>query len=133
MVEEKKKPKRQYQVWKGSNEEKLEPLTNITDDPRIRLLSRLYARKRKELKEKDKLKFNIQRSFGHLLVLLLCNEPLSFTERFIKAFAHDLQVSLLILDSSVLAPYLSEVFGEEDSENESDEEHGESGEELLLN
>ncbi|KAI3717711.1 hypothetical protein L1987_69489 [Smallanthus sonchifolius] len=28
-----------------------------------------------------------------------------YRERFIKAFAHDLQVSLLILDSSVLAPY----------------------------
>jgi hypothetical protein len=26
------------------------------DDPRIRLLNRLYARKRKELKERDKLK-----------------------------------------------------------------------------
>lgn len=37
-------------------EEKLEPLKNITDDPRIRLLNRLYARKRKELKEKEKLK-----------------------------------------------------------------------------
>ncbi|CAM8974428.1 unnamed protein product [Rhodiola kirilowii] len=39
-----------------TEEEKLEPLKNITDDPRIRLLNRLYARKRKELKEKDKLK-----------------------------------------------------------------------------
>jgi hypothetical protein len=37
-------------------EEKLEPLRNITDDPRIRLLNRLYARKRKELKEREKLK-----------------------------------------------------------------------------
>ncbi|GKB98050.1 SKP1-like protein 21 isoform X2 [Tanacetum coccineum] len=39
-----------------TEEEKLEPLKNITDDPRIRLLNRLYARKRKELKEKEKLK-----------------------------------------------------------------------------
>ena len=39
-----------------SQEEKLEPLRNITDDPRIRLLNRLYARKRKELKEREKLK-----------------------------------------------------------------------------
>ena len=37
-------------------EEKLEPLRNITDDPRIRLLNRLYARKRKELKDREKLK-----------------------------------------------------------------------------
>ncbi|KAG2709845.1 hypothetical protein I3760_05G260500 [Carya illinoinensis] len=39
-----------------TEEEKLEPLRNITDDPRIRLLNRLYARKRKELKEREKLK-----------------------------------------------------------------------------
>lgn len=37
-------------------EEKLEPLKNTTDDLRIRLLNRLYARKRKELKEREKLK-----------------------------------------------------------------------------
>ena len=37
-------------------EEKLEPLKNTTDDPRIRLLNRLYAKKRKELKERQKLK-----------------------------------------------------------------------------
>ncbi|KAI4320011.1 hypothetical protein MLD38_033539 [Melastoma candidum] len=39
-----------------TEEEKLEPLRNITDDPRIRLLNRLYARKRKELIEQKKLK-----------------------------------------------------------------------------
>ncbi|XP_058082009.1 SKP1-like protein 21 isoform X1 [Magnolia sinica] len=39
-----------------TEEEKLEPLRNTADDPRIRLLNRLYARKRKELKEKEKLK-----------------------------------------------------------------------------
>lgn len=39
-----------------TEEEKLEPLRNMTDDPRIRLLNRLYARKRKELKEREKLK-----------------------------------------------------------------------------
>lgn len=33
-------------------EEKLEPLKNINDDPRIRLLNRLYAKKRKELQER---------------------------------------------------------------------------------
>ena len=37
-------------------EEKLEPLKNVNDDPRIRLLNRLYAKKRKELKEQQKLK-----------------------------------------------------------------------------
>lgn len=39
-----------------TEEEKLEPLRNITDDPRIRLLNRLYAKRRKELKEKEKSK-----------------------------------------------------------------------------
>ncbi|XP_027334231.1 SKP1-like protein 21 isoform X2 [Abrus precatorius] len=39
-----------------TEEEKLEPLRNITADPRIRLLNRLYAKKRKELKEREKLK-----------------------------------------------------------------------------
>lgn len=39
-----------------TEEEKLEPLRNITDDPRIRLLNRLYAKRRKELRERDKLK-----------------------------------------------------------------------------
>lgn len=39
-----------------TEEEKLEPLVNRTDDPRIRLLNRLYARKRKELKVREKSK-----------------------------------------------------------------------------
>ncbi|CAB4300388.1 unnamed protein product [Prunus armeniaca] len=39
-----------------TEEEKLEPLKNSTDDPRIRLLNRLYARKRRELQEREKLK-----------------------------------------------------------------------------
>ncbi|XP_074291511.1 SKP1-like protein 21 [Silene latifolia] len=39
-----------------TEEEKLEPLKNVTDDPRIRLLNRLYARKRKELKEREQKK-----------------------------------------------------------------------------
>ncbi|TVU48667.1 hypothetical protein EJB05_08311 [Eragrostis curvula] len=39
-----------------TEEEKLEPLKNINDDPRIRLLNRLYAKKRKELHERQKLK-----------------------------------------------------------------------------
>ncbi|KZV57646.1 hypothetical protein F511_03106 [Dorcoceras hygrometricum] len=36
-----------------TEEEKLEPIKNTMDDPRIRLLNRLYARKRKELKERE--------------------------------------------------------------------------------
>ncbi|XP_043696690.1 SKP1-like protein 21 isoform X3 [Telopea speciosissima] len=43
-----------------TEEEKLEPLRNTADDPRIRLLNRLYARKRKELKEKEKMKQNVE-------------------------------------------------------------------------
>jgi hypothetical protein len=34
----------------------LEPLENINDDPTIRLLNRLYAKKRKELQERQRLK-----------------------------------------------------------------------------
>lgn len=41
-----------------TEEEKLEPVKMSTDDPRIRLLNRLYARKRKELQEKKLLKNN---------------------------------------------------------------------------
>ncbi|CAI9092257.1 OLC1v1027450C1 [Oldenlandia corymbosa var. corymbosa] len=39
-----------------TEEEKLEPLRNWGDDPHIRLLNRLYARKRKELEERKRLK-----------------------------------------------------------------------------
>ncbi|KAL3649559.1 SKP1-like protein 21 [Castilleja foliolosa] len=39
-----------------TEEEKLEPIKNTMDDPRIRLLNRLYARKRKELEERERLK-----------------------------------------------------------------------------
>ncbi|KAI0489307.1 hypothetical protein KFK09_029149 [Dendrobium nobile] len=39
-----------------TEEEKLEPLRNATNDPRIRLLNRLYAKKRKELKERQRMK-----------------------------------------------------------------------------
>jgi hypothetical protein len=42
--------------FKLVQEEKLEPIKNTIDDPRIRLLNRLYARKRKELKERDRMK-----------------------------------------------------------------------------
>ncbi|KAK3122976.1 hypothetical protein QOZ80_8AG0621410 [Eleusine coracana subsp. coracana] len=39
-----------------TEEEKLEPLENFNDDPTIRLLNRLYAKKRKELQERQRLK-----------------------------------------------------------------------------
>lgn len=41
----------------------MEPLKNTTDDPRIRLLNRLYAKKRKELKEREKLKVAVSNFF----------------------------------------------------------------------
>ncbi|KAL4570000.1 hypothetical protein LXL04_025649 [Taraxacum kok-saghyz] len=48
-----------------------------------------------------------------------------YRERFVRALARDLQVPLLVLDSSVLAPY---DFGEDNAENESDDES--AGEEM---
>lgn len=48
-----------------TEEEKLEPIKNTIDDPRIRLLNRLYARKRKELKERDRLK-NVETEEEHV-------------------------------------------------------------------
>ncbi|XP_029127991.1 SKP1-like protein 21 isoform X2 [Cajanus cajan] len=47
-----------------TEEEKLEPLKNTTDDPRIRLLNRLYAKKRKELRERERLK-NVEAEEEH--------------------------------------------------------------------
>ncbi|KAI3449199.1 hypothetical protein Pfo_005864 [Paulownia fortunei] len=47
-----------------TEEEKLEPIKNTMDDPRIRLLNRLYARKRKELNERERLK-NIEVEEDH--------------------------------------------------------------------
>ncbi|KAK4266846.1 hypothetical protein QN277_023712 [Acacia crassicarpa] len=47
-----------------TEEEKLEPLKNTTDDPRIRLLNRLYAKKRKELRERERLK-NVEAEDEH--------------------------------------------------------------------
>ncbi|XP_073040891.1 SKP1-like protein 21 isoform X1 [Primulina eburnea] len=43
-----------------TEEEKLEPIKNTMDDPRIRLLNRLYARKRKELKEREERLKNVE-------------------------------------------------------------------------
>lgn len=64
-------------------------------------------------------------SSGRILLQSIPGTEL-YRERFVRALARDLQVPLLILDSSVLAPY---DFGEDNSENESDDEHGE-GEEM---
>ncbi|RAL51423.1 unnamed protein product [Cuscuta campestris] len=60
-----------------TEEEKLEPLRNMTDDPRIRLLNRLYARKRKELKERKKLK-NVETEEGQCLDERSVDDLLSF-------------------------------------------------------
>ncbi|CAA7016912.1 unnamed protein product [Microthlaspi erraticum] len=64
-----------------TEEEKLEPLKNTMDDPRIRLLNRLYAKKRKELKERERLK-NVeveehvdQRSVDDLLSFINGRDP----------------------------------------------------------
>lgn len=50
-------------------EEKLEPLQNRYDDPHVRRLNILYARKRKELQEKKKLKVN----FTRIAILFVSN------------------------------------------------------------
>ncbi|KAG2661586.1 transitional endoplasmic reticulum ATPase TER94-like isoform X4 [Panicum virgatum] len=47
-------------------------------------------------------------------------------ERFVRALAHELRVPLLVLDSSVLAPY---DYGEDYSESEVEDEHAESEDE----
>ncbi|CDP05173.1 unnamed protein product [Coffea canephora] len=60
-----------------TEEEKLEPLRNLTDDPRIRLLNRLYARKRKELKERAKVK-NVEVEEEQLVDERPVDELLSF-------------------------------------------------------
>ncbi|RZC01793.1 SKP1-like protein 21, partial [Glycine soja] len=51
-----------------NSEEKLEPLRNITADPRIRLLNRLYAKKRKELKERGRLKISVVSGLLHICI-----------------------------------------------------------------
>ncbi|KAJ1281057.1 hypothetical protein BS78_04G279100 [Paspalum vaginatum] len=49
-----------------------------------------------------------------------------YRERFVRALAHELRVPLLVLDSSVLAPYDN---GEDYSESEEEDEHAESEDE----
>jgi hypothetical protein len=44
-----------------TEEEKLEPIRNVTNDPSIRLLNRLYAKKKKELlEEPGRIKMNVE-------------------------------------------------------------------------
>ncbi|CAA2965484.1 AAA+-type ATPase [Olea europaea subsp. europaea] len=65
-------------------------------------------------------------SSGRILLQSIPGTEL-YRERLVRALARDLQVPLLMLDSSVLAPYaLSEGYS---SESESDEDNAESGEE----
>ena len=59
-------------------EEKLEPLKNINDDPRIRLLNRLYAKKRKELQERQKLKVILIYFTCFACFDMLCNDVYLF-------------------------------------------------------
>ncbi|KAG9451211.1 hypothetical protein H6P81_011176 [Aristolochia fimbriata] len=65
-------------------------------------------------------------SSGRILIQSIPGTEL-YLERLVRALAQDLQVPLLLLDSSVLSPH---DFGEEcESESETDEENEESGEE----
>ncbi|KAA8528933.1 hypothetical protein F0562_033579 [Nyssa sinensis] len=64
-------------------------------------------------------------SSGRILLQSIPGTEL-YRERLVKALARDLQVPLMVLDSSVLASY---DFGEACSESESDDDNAESGEE----
>ncbi|KAJ4871558.1 SKP1-like protein 20 [Raphanus sativus] len=64
-----------------TEEEKLEPLKNTMDDPGIRLLNRLNAKKRKELKERERLKnveveeHAVERSVDDLISFINGGDP----------------------------------------------------------
>ncbi|XP_044951187.1 uncharacterized protein LOC123401436 isoform X3 [Hordeum vulgare subsp. vulgare] len=64
-------------------------------------------------------------SGGRILLQSLPGTEL-YRERLVRALAHELRVPLLVLDSSILAPY---DFGEDYSESEEEDEHGESEDE----
>uniref|UniRef100_A0A0D9WNI6 AAA+ ATPase domain-containing protein n=1 Tax=Leersia perrieri TaxID=77586 RepID=A0A0D9WNI6_9ORYZ len=64
----------------------------------------------------------LQSSGGRILLQSLPGTEL-YRERLVKALAHELRVPLLVLDSSVLAPY---DFGEDCSESEEEDDHAES-------
>ncbi|XAR53219.1 Adenosinetriphosphatase [Bertholletia excelsa] len=91
-----------------------------------KLLVECAASHLKNKKWTTKYGANLISSSGRILLQSVPGTEL-YRERLVKALAHDLQVPLLVLDSSVLAPY---DFGEDcPSESESDDDNVESGEE----
>uniref|UniRef100_A0A0D9YY88 AAA+ ATPase domain-containing protein n=1 Tax=Oryza glumipatula TaxID=40148 RepID=A0A0D9YY88_9ORYZ len=67
----------------------------------------------------------LQSSGGRILLQSLPGTEL-YRERLVRALAHELQVPLLVLDSSVLAPY---DYGDDYSESDEEDEHDESEDE----
>ncbi|KAK3159100.1 hypothetical protein QOZ80_2AG0145700 [Eleusine coracana subsp. coracana] len=67
----------------------------------------------------------LQSSGGRILLQSSPGTEL-YRERLVRALAHELRVPLLVLDSSVLAPY---DYGEDYSESEEEDEHAESEDE----
>ncbi|KAK3155288.1 hypothetical protein QOZ80_2BG0201260 [Eleusine coracana subsp. coracana] len=67
----------------------------------------------------------LQSSGGRILLQSSRGTEL-YRERLVRALAHELRVPLLVLDSSVLAPY---DYGEDYSESEEEDEHAESEDE----
>uniref|UniRef100_A0A0E0K595 AAA+ ATPase domain-containing protein n=1 Tax=Oryza punctata TaxID=4537 RepID=A0A0E0K595_ORYPU len=67
----------------------------------------------------------LQSSGGRILLQSLPGTEL-YRERLVRALAHELRVPLLVLDSSVLAPY---DYGDDYSESDEEDEHDESEEE----
>ncbi|AES89435.2 P-loop nucleoside triphosphate hydrolase superfamily protein [Medicago truncatula] len=65
-------------------------------------------------------------SSGRILLQSIPGTEL-YRERVVRALAQDLQVPLLVLDSSVLAPY--DIDDDQSSDSESDDDNAESGEE----
>lgn len=90
------------------------------------LLSECVASHLKHKKFASAYGSRLTSSSGRILLQSVPGTEL-YRERLVRALAHDLKVPLLVLDSSVLAPY---DFGEDcSSEAESDDEHVASSEE----
>ncbi|XP_022851957.1 SKP1-like protein 21 [Olea europaea var. sylvestris] len=87
--------------------EKLETLRNITDDPRIRLLNRLYARKRKELKERQNLK-NIEVEEEQCVDERSADDHLSFVNAGIGGIAN--WQSILFNEDFLLECHIIDIF-----------------------
>ncbi|XP_029127839.1 SKP1-like protein 21 isoform X1 [Cajanus cajan] len=66
-----------------TEEEKLEPLRNITADPRIRLLNRLYAKKRKELKERERILKLKKSMWMNVQLMTFCLLLMEMKENFV--------------------------------------------------